>query len=168
MKDLKSFTEELITTDINNYKNAADDAEKESAYNKLITHYKLDTAERKVIIENGKLIEQERNDEFRRKQEKARLDLEEKRFEMEKERLSLEKQRYEDEVFDRRRRIAREEKSEKIALITTIVSIAVPAVVTIISKCIYASLAFNAQKHDYKDYVMESKYSKEARDNLNK
>lgn len=172
MKKIKSSIKTKINAELKNYDSVTSNEEKAKSLTLIGKELNMELAIDKQENDNARTSEQIKTEKARQKLEAERLKIEKERKKEETElniaKFNLEKEKAENEKFWNAERFAEEKKHNRNQLIISIVGIAVPALLTIVSKCIYAGLAFNAQKHDYKDYVMESKYSKEQRDNLNK
>lgn len=156
-KNVKSKLEKTLEQDLANYANYGfNDQEK----------FKAITVISKEVA-TIKEIEKQNMDIAR---DEKRLELEREKFEFEKScRLMEIRNLQEKNEKDRQIQVSKliEDKSQnKKQIWISIAGVAAPLVLGIVSKCIYAGLAFNAQKHDYEDYKLESSSSKEQRNNL--
>lgn len=108
------------------------------------------------------------------KQEKefhdSQLAIERERAENEKkfhdDQLVIERQKQRDDLDYRFKQLELEEKAHRRQTIISTISAVCTCGIALISKIIFAKLAYNAQKHDYEDYKLESSSSKEQRNNL--
>lgn len=167
MSNKKTTLKKILGDDLNNFENVGlNDENKIKGLNAIGKEMNLVMAEEK----------QKKDLAFRERQLKLdseKLELNKQQFEFEKaskeqslknekEKNELEKNRLDEELNIKKEELASTKRKEKIAIITAIGTF----VVTLVSKVIYASLAHNAQRHDYEDYKLESPSSKEQRNNL--
>lgn len=177
-----------LETDLSDYESQTEDAKKDKCIVRIAKEMNMQLAVDKAKSDAKQREHQTKIENAKLKAEAERLKLDKKRYEDEKnfnqrkwvfersmrdeeldlnrQRLEIEKDRAQAEKEANEKRLIQEAKRDRRQLIVSIVGVAAPFVLGLTSKIIYAGLAFNAQKHDYKDYVMESKFSKEARDNL--
>lgn len=80
--------------------------------------------------------------------------------------LEIERQKQRDDLDYRFKQLELEEKAHRRQTIISTISAVCTCGIALISKIIFAKLAYNAQKHDYEDYKLESSSSKEQRNNL--
>jgi hypothetical protein len=129
----------------------------------------------RLAIEKSRLKIEEQRQKDEAEIRKLTLSNETKRLENENTKLQYEKQRNDEDRAIRNKQLENEyvrysndSKANKRATLIGILGIAIPAAVTLFGKITSALLAYNAQKHDYEDFKIESNSSREHRNNLNK
>lgn len=177
MKNIKSSLKKDINSNLKSV-NAAYSAEEKTKFLCVIAkEIAIYNNIEKEEIEKLKSSEQLKSEKLKAKKESERqsferkiklkeMSIKEKELDLKEHQINLEDKKEDEAALDKRNKLAEDIKASKRNLIVSIIGIAVPALITIGGKIAYTCLAVNAQKHDYKDYVMESGYSKEQRNNL--
>lgn len=147
---------ELIHSTAELYDQAEDEGCSKLDYVKMLKELSTMATEEEKLSNNYSLTRLEKEKlEFQKQLEFQKNDLEKNKLEFEKEKLEFQKES-----------LQKTNSLSKLTLGVSICGIVIPAVVTIISKFVYARLTTNAQLHDYNDYIMESSFSKENRNHL--
>ena len=158
----------ILSDDLKNYENVGlnDEPQKMKGLEAI-------TKEANIIRSEEKQIKDLARAEKSIKLEESKVDLENKKLEVEQSKINLEKEKLEIERLKiskdydiQKLKIESEKKQCKTNKVLSIASLIVTSSIAIISKCVYAGLTINAQKHDYEDYKIESPSSKENRNNL--
>lgn len=160
----KEKLEQDLNNDLNNFDNYGfNDQEKSKAINIIAKEVAILSAEEKEKRDNERFVWQKELDKAKFEFEKdVRLTQLQNDTEFRKAELELKKTSLELEI----KKAKDDEKRNKAQFWISIAGVALPCLVDIIAKCIYAGLAVNAQKHDYEEYKLESASSKEQRNNL--
>lgn len=155
--------EKIIQNHLNVYAKMADDDPQK------ITCLKLLNEERKMLSDDEEKAEKKAETKRKAQLENKKLKLEKEKLKLEQDKLYHEqaKQTLEAEKFiHSKEQEAVKAKADKQNMLFQIIGLAVPAFVNLTKIGCYLGLAINAQRHDYGDFKLESKYSSSERTNL--